>query len=96
VNDQFRIISDLVADAEDLLDKVAAAQAPEVRAVAGKLRHSVDLMEDHLRDRLRAAAEQPSFRDEMGGRASPWPYFIGAAVAVALLGWAYSRYRADR
>jgi ElaB/YqjD/DUF883 family membrane-anchored ribosome-binding protein len=96
VNDQFRIISDLVADAEDLLQKVASAESPQVRALSGKLRHSVNCMENELRDRLRAASEQPSFAGETRRRVAPWVYGVGAAAAIGLLLWMYSRRRSGR
>jgi hypothetical protein len=93
MNDTFKWMSDLVADAEDLLDKIARSRTPEVQLLAARMRVSIDRMEDHLRDRLRYASEEPAFASTTSPYARRWLLAVTAAGAAGLLFWAYRRSR---
>jgi ElaB/YqjD/DUF883 family membrane-anchored ribosome-binding protein len=58
MNATFRALSDLVADAEDLVARVSESGAPEVRALADAVEDSVSSMKSHLRDQVRRLAAQ--------------------------------------
>jgi hypothetical protein len=53
MNAVFKSMSDLVADAEDLIARVAHSQTPEVRALSNVMQRSVDHMKEQLRRRAR-------------------------------------------
>jgi len=49
----FKSMSDLVADAEDLVARVAHSHTPEVRALSNAVQRSVDQVKEQLRRRAR-------------------------------------------
>ena len=53
MNDAFRSMSDLVADAEDLLLKLEKLQIPETSALTEKVQDSIDDMRGYLRRKLK-------------------------------------------
>jgi ElaB/YqjD/DUF883 family membrane-anchored ribosome-binding protein len=53
MNAAFKSMSDLVADAEDLIARVAHSQTPEVRVLANKVQLSVNHLKEQLRKRAR-------------------------------------------
>ena len=81
----FRSMSDLVADAEDLVSKIGNANSPEVRALKDKVEVSITEMKDRFREKVKASAYAPT-RVATGGPANLWlGVLAGAAIAAALL-----------
>jgi hypothetical protein len=76
MNAAFKSMSDLVADAEDLVARVAHAQTPEVRALANAVQLSVDHMKEQLRKRARG------LRPARSRLESPWLYITAGACLV--------------
>ena len=82
MNIDFKIMSDLVADAEDLVARVNSAQAPEVRALSDAVQRSVDLLKEHLRSRARGLR---AMQARLSWRESPWTYAaVGALLAACV------------
>jgi ElaB/YqjD/DUF883 family membrane-anchored ribosome-binding protein len=81
MNAVFTSMSDLVADAEDLLARVARSPRPQVRALEDMFQVSVHRVNEQLRARARAirphqASAHPSLE-------IPWLY-IAAGACLAL------------
>lgn len=81
MNPAFQSMSDLVADAEDLIAKVAHSQTPEVRALLSAVQRSVDQVKEQLRRRARGL--RPSQRVALSWQGNPWVY-IAVTAALAL------------
>jgi hypothetical protein len=80
MNAAFKSMSDLVADAEDLVDRVARSPTPQVRALADPVRAYVNHMKRQLRKRARdLRLRQGSARAWLE---NPWLY-IAAGVSLA-------------
>jgi hypothetical protein len=56
----FKSMSDLVADSEDLLVRIGRSEIPQVRALVGPFRHSVDQLKALLRNRAKQLRRLPS------------------------------------
>jgi hypothetical protein len=87
MNAAFKSMSDLVADAEDLIAKLARSGTPEVRALASTVQLSVIDMKEQLRRRARGLRTHPetarSWLD------NPWLYCAaGTSLAVGIAAWA--------
>ena len=81
MNAAFKSMSDLVADAEDLVARVAHSQAPEVRALADTVRSSVYRVKEQLRKRARGLhVSQGSARS---WPENPWVYVAAGAFLAA-------------
>jgi ElaB/YqjD/DUF883 family membrane-anchored ribosome-binding protein len=87
MNAAFKSMSDLVADAEDLIARVAHSPTPQVRALVDTLQVSVDHMKEQLRERAREVrVRQRSARSWLG---NPWLYIAaGASLAIGIAAWA--------
>jgi ElaB/YqjD/DUF883 family membrane-anchored ribosome-binding protein len=82
MNAAFRSMSDLVADAEDLIARVAHSQTPEVRALSNAVQRSVDQVKEQLRRRVRAL--RPNQRVVgLSWQENPWVY-IAVTASLAL------------
>jgi len=93
----FISMSDLVADAEDLLRSVGNSSNPELQALRSKLESSIDDMKSNLRQRLKARAEsEDESTSKLGGveEINPWVIAAVAALAAALLIGTLTRRRA--
>jgi hypothetical protein len=76
----FKSMSDLVADAEDLVARVAHSQTPEVRALAYAVQLSANPVTEQLRKRARGLRPgQTSARSWLENR---WLY-VAAGVSLA-------------
>jgi hypothetical protein len=83
MNAAFKSMSDLLADAEDLVAKVVHSQTPEVRALA----NTVQLFVNHMNERLRQRARglPPSKAAARAGLENPWLYIAaGASLVVGI------------
>jgi hypothetical protein len=92
MNAAFRSMSDLIADAEDLLASIGHSQTPEVRALMETVRPSVERMKERLRRRARGLHG----RDDIGRSwtGNPWVYLAaGAALAIGVAAWRRLRSR---
>lgn len=85
----FKAMSDLVADAEDLLQKLGDSSEPKVKELKGRLEDSLEGMREQLREQMRAGSES---LEEVAAtvvkvvRENPWiALAAGTAVAVALV-----------
>ena len=84
----FKAMSDLVADAEDLLQKLSDTASPEIRELRGKVEESVVEMRAHLRRRLKAGSDElGDFTDKAIElvREYPWIAVAAATAVVAAL-----------
>ena len=85
----FKAMSDLVADAEDLLEKMGDSTEPKVKELRGRLEDSLQGMRQQLKEQVRASTE--SFEEVAQTvvkvvRENPWiALAAGTAVAVALV-----------
>jgi ElaB/YqjD/DUF883 family membrane-anchored ribosome-binding protein len=92
----FKAMSDLVADAEDLLSKLGDSTEPKVKEIKGRLEASLEDMRQQLKGQMRSGAE--SLEDVTDSleevaqtvvkvvRENPWiALAAGTAVAVALM-----------
>jgi hypothetical protein len=90
MNAAFKSMSNLLADAEDLIARVAHSQTPQVRALANTLQVSINDMKEVLRQRARGLRPP-----EVSARASPhapWLYIAaGAALAIGIAAWLQRR-----
>ena len=90
----FKAMSDLVADAEDLLEKIGDSTEPKVKELRGRLEDSLIGMREQLKEQVRASTE--SFEEVAQAvvkvvRENPWiALAAGTAVAVALVYVAFS------
>jgi ElaB/YqjD/DUF883 family membrane-anchored ribosome-binding protein len=86
--DIFASMSNLVADAEDLLGALARSDNPEIQALSAQVESSIDDMKVILRRRLKARIgaidDAPvRYRDFLAD--NRWALAVGAAFATALL-----------
>ena len=81
MNAAFKSMSDLVADAEDLIARVAHSPTPQVRALADPVQVTVNHMKQQLRKRARELRlRQGSARSWLE---NPWLYIAaGACLAI--------------
>ncbi len=92
MNAEFRSMSDLIADAEDLLAKVGRSQTPEVRALTDSVQLSVGRMKRRLRSRVRELRAPDGFAGS--STKTPWIYLAaGASLAIAVAAWRSRRPR---
>jgi hypothetical protein len=83
MNADFKTMSDLVADAEDLVARVANSQTPEVRALSIAVQRSVDLLKEQFRSARELRSSQAT---KLSGR--EWGYIVaGASLAVCIAAW---------
>jgi len=75
VNEKFRALSDLVADAEDLVARVSKSEDPRVRALADLVAGSVSSMRGRFREEVRQLHD---------AAAPPNPLWIAMAVGAAI------------
>ena len=87
--DKFRAMSDLVADAEELLVKLGNSATPEVKALREKVERSIDDMKSQVRSSVRSGADAAQ---EIGAnileyaQENPWLAAAAATtIAVALV-----------
>jgi ElaB/YqjD/DUF883 family membrane-anchored ribosome-binding protein len=78
--DIFNSMSDMVADAEDLLRALGNSSDPELQMLRSRVESSIDEMKTNLRQRLKARAERAG-----GMTVSPWLIAAVAVVSAALL-----------
>jgi ElaB/YqjD/DUF883 family membrane-anchored ribosome-binding protein len=86
MNAAFKSMSDWVADAEDLLARVAHSQTPQVRALANTVQVSVNHVKEQLRKRARGLRPRPGpARSSLETR---WLYIgAGASLAIGIAAW---------
>lgn len=87
MNDTFHSISDLVADAEDLLVKLARAQSPEIRALKERVQDSIDDMRDYLRRRVKSRTSR--------GAGSSLIWGIAGAIALVAIAISIAQMQSD-
>jgi hypothetical protein len=93
MNAAFKSMSDLVADAEDLLARIGHSQTPEVRALMDIVQVSVERMNEQLRRRARGLRVRDDFARSW--TRNPWAYLAaGASLAIGVAAW--RRLRAGR
>jgi ElaB/YqjD/DUF883 family membrane-anchored ribosome-binding protein len=86
MNAAFKSMSDLVADAEDLLARIGGSQTPEVRALMETVRVSVKRMNEQLRRRARGLPVRD--HDARSWTRNPWVYVAaGASLAIGVAAW---------
>ncbi len=81
----FKAMSDLVADAEDLLGKLSDNASPQIRELRGKVQESVAEMKTHLRTKLKAGSDELEAMTDKAVelvKAYPW---VAAAIATAVV-----------
>jgi ElaB/YqjD/DUF883 family membrane-anchored ribosome-binding protein len=86
MNAAFRSMSDLIADAEDLLARIGHSQTPEVRA----LMDTVQLSLERMKKRLRRRARGLRVRDDLvrSWTRNPWVLLaVGASLAIGVVAW---------
>lgn len=82
--DKFKAMSDLVADAEELLVKLGHSASPEVSALRDKVERSIDDMKTQVKSKVRIGSEAAQ---EIGAniveyaQENPW---VAAAAATTL------------
>ena len=93
MNAAFKSMSDLIADAEDLIARVAHSPTPQVRALEDAMQVSVNHMKEQLRKRARELRlRQASARSWLE---NPWLYIAaGASLAIGVA--AYARLQRKR
>jgi hypothetical protein len=72
----FTAMSDLMADAEDLLQRLVNSQDPEIQALSASVEASIEEMRRSFRRRLKAAS---------GAEWRPWIIASAAFIATAVL-----------
>jgi hypothetical protein len=86
MNAAFKSMSDLVADAEDLIARVGDSQTPQVRALANTVQVSVNHMKEQLRKRARRL--RPRQGSARSSPQTPWLYIAaGASLAIGIAAW---------
>jgi ElaB/YqjD/DUF883 family membrane-anchored ribosome-binding protein len=86
MNAAFKSMSDLVADAEDLLAKVGHSQTPEVRALMDRVQASVERLNEQLRRLARGLRVRDDFARSW--TRNPWVYLAaGASLALCVAAW---------
>jgi hypothetical protein len=81
MNAAFKSMSDLIADAEDLVARVAHSQTPEVRALADTVQSSVDRVKEQLRKRARGLHASQGVARRWSE--NPWVYIAAGAFLAA-------------
>jgi hypothetical protein len=82
VTESFKTLSDLVADAEDLLGRLDSAESPDIRVLKQRVSSSIRDMRTRFKQSLKAA-HRP-IRHGAGG--DPWvPATAATLIALALL-----------
>jgi ElaB/YqjD/DUF883 family membrane-anchored ribosome-binding protein len=84
----FKAMSDLVADAEELLSKLGRSASPEIRELGSRVESSIGEMKGTFRDRLKngedilrgASRTAASF-----ARQNPMSTALGLAVAITAI-----------
>ena len=92
MNAAFRSMSDLIADAEDLVARISDSQMPEVRALMETVQPSLERM----KERLRRRARRMRVRDDFARLwiSNPWVYLAaGASLAIGVAAWKHLRPR---
>jgi ElaB/YqjD/DUF883 family membrane-anchored ribosome-binding protein len=92
----FRRVSDLVADAEDLVGKIGDTASPEIKALRRRVESSIDDMRSDWRRyskrRMRDARRVAEYGDDMA-REHPWMLGIaGIVIGAAIIGVLASRH----
>src|ERR1700753_1517243 len=96
---RFKAVSDLAADAEDLLDKLGKVDLPDVQALKERVRSSVSDLRNMTRQGVSSGAD--TIDDAASAltaamRREPWvAAAVGAAVAVAAVYAVFSWSRRD-
>jgi ElaB/YqjD/DUF883 family membrane-anchored ribosome-binding protein len=86
MNAAFKSMSDLVADAEDLIARVAHSRTPQVRALSSTVQVSVNHVKEQLRRRAREL--RPRQGSARSWRENPWLYIAaGASLAIGIVAW---------
>ncbi len=86
MNAAFKSMSDLVADAEDLIARIAHSQTPEVRELANTVQVSVNHVKEQLRKRARGL--RPRQGSARSWPENPWLYIAaGASLAIGIAAW---------
>jgi hypothetical protein len=88
MNADFKIMSDLIADAEDLVARVTSSQTPEVHALSNAVQRSVDLLKKQLRRRARGLRPRQAL---LSWQKSPWAYIAAGALLAACIAAARRR-----
>ncbi len=78
MNATFHSMSDLVADAEDLLQKLARSHSPEIRALTERVQGSIDDMRVSLRRRVKRRANRGVGRSLLWGT-------VGGVALISIL-----------
>jgi ElaB/YqjD/DUF883 family membrane-anchored ribosome-binding protein len=95
MNAAFQSMSDLVADADDLLARIDHSQSPEVRALTDAFELSVRQMKHLFRERVRAL--RTPARSVLRAVDNPWIYIAtGACVALTIVASAHLSRAATR
>jgi hypothetical protein len=86
MNAAFNSMSDLVADAEDLMARVSHSQTPQVRALVDTMQVFVDHVKGRVRSRARELRlHQDSARSWLD---NPLVYIAaGASLAIGIAAW---------
>jgi ElaB/YqjD/DUF883 family membrane-anchored ribosome-binding protein len=100
----FISMSDLVADAEDLLRALGGSNDPEFQVLRSKVESSIDDMKSNLRQWIKArAASERALTLKLRNTAAIYPWIAATAAALAgalLIGtmvrFASNRYRYTR
>jgi ElaB/YqjD/DUF883 family membrane-anchored ribosome-binding protein len=86
MNADFRSMSDLIADAEDLLASIGRSQTPEVRALMETVQPSLERMKERLRRRVRDLRVRDDFARSWAR--NPCVYLAaGASLAIGVAAW---------
>ena len=85
----FNSMSDLIADADDLVAAMSNSGNPDIQALSGQVSKSVDEMRRIFRSRLKASAAQ-GYRHPLARLAAceSCSAIAGVALGTALLVWA--------
>lgn len=81
MNADFKILSDLVADAEDLAARMVHSETAEVRELSDAVQRSVGLLKEQLRGRARRMRPRQALR--LSVRGSTWVYVAAGALLAA-------------
>jgi hypothetical protein len=85
MNATFKSMSDLAADAEDLIARVARSPTPEVRALADTVQIFVNHVNEQLRKRARGLRPP---QGHVRSWQNPWLYAAaGASLALGIAAW---------
>ena len=86
MNAAFKSMSDLVADAEDLIARVAHSRTPQVRELANTVQVSVNHVKEQVRKRARGL--RPRQGSARSWLENPWLYIAaGASLAIGIAAW---------